>query len=203
MAADICLDQRRSGMKGALGKASIAPRSRREISGADDLSDHSAAEISNLNLSSPYPWAKVVPEASAPSAEDQAASQFFEKYVMYPYSHGSSPRMLEHLPSLSIEAKLEGRLALRQAVRAAAYASLSNAQRSFPIGNKALQCYGLALAKLTKSPADPPVASDDYTAMAVVILDLFEVSPRCCTLLLYAVSLIDIPRLSIYRIRSH
>jgi hypothetical protein len=129
-----------------------------------------------LNLSTPYPWAKAVPEASAPSAEDQAVSQFFEKYVMYPCNNGSSPGFLEHLPSLFKEVKVEGRLALRWAVRAAAYANLSNDQSNVALGNKALQCYGLALSALAESLADPRAPPDDYTLMTVVVLDLFEVS---------------------------
>ena len=95
---------------------------------------------------------------------------------MYPCNHGSSPGFLEHLPSLFHDIRLEGRLALRWAVRAAAYASLSNEQNSVEIGSKALQCYGLALSALADSLADSQVAPDDYVLMTVVVLDFFEVS---------------------------
>ena len=152
------------------------PRVRRGISGANDPSDLSPAEIPSLTLPNPYPWAKAVPEASVPSAEDRAVSQFFEKYVMYPSNHSSSPGFLEQLPGLFNEVNVEGRLALRWAVRAAAYASLSTEQSSAPLGKKALQCYGLALSALAESLADTRVAPDDHVLMTVVVLDLFEVS---------------------------
>jgi hypothetical protein len=116
-----------------------------------------------------------VPDAVAPSVEDQAVSKFFEKYVMYPCNDGSSPGFLEHLPVLFSEVKIQGRLALRWAVRAASYANLSNEQNSAGLGNKALQCYGLALSALAEALADTRVPPDDYTLMTVVVLDLFEV----------------------------
>jgi hypothetical protein len=155
---------------------SSVSRAAHGILGADDPSDLSAAESSSLNLPSPYPWAKQVPQASIPSAEDQVVSDFFEKYVMYPCNNGSSPGFLEHLPSLFEEVKSEGRLALRWAVRAAAYASISNDQGNAALGNNALKCYGLALSALGESLVDPHAAPDDYTLMTVVVLDLFEVS---------------------------
>jgi hypothetical protein len=161
---------------GTSSQASSVTRATGGILGADDPSDLSASEISSLNLSSPYQWAKNVPQASAPSAEDQAVSEFFEKYVMYPCNNGSSPGFLEHLPTLFEEVKTGGRLALRWAVRAAAYASASNGQGNVALGNNALQCYGLALSALGESLADPRTAPDDYTLMTVVVLDLFEVS---------------------------
>lgn len=156
----------------------VSPASRRTID-ADDPSDLSTAQIAGLNLASPYRWAKNVPQASGPSAEDQAVSQFFEKYIMYPCNNGSSPGFLECLPFLFEEVKVEGRRALRWAVRAAAYANLSNAQDSSAIAKKALECYGLGLSALVESLADPGAVPDDYTLMTVVVLDLFEVSPIC------------------------
>jgi hypothetical protein len=112
--------------------------------------------------------------------EDQAVNQFFEKYVMYPCNQGSSPGFLEHLPSLFKDCRVEGRLALRWAVRAAAYGGLANGQSNTNIGKKAQECYGLALKALTEALNDPKQAPDDYTLMTVVVLDLFEVgsSPR-------------------------
>jgi hypothetical protein len=153
----------------------VAELSRTRRSGADDSSRLSSAELSGLNLSAPYPWAKTVPAALVPSEEDQAVSQFFEKYVMYPCNHASSPGFLEHLPCLFEEVKTEGRVALRWAVYAAAYASLSNDQDSEALGDKSLQCYGQALSALAEALADPTRSPDDYTLMTVVILDLFEV----------------------------
>ena len=144
------------------------------VLGADDPSDLSAAQLFGLNLSSPFPWAKIVPQASAPSAEDQAVSTFFEKYVMYPCNSGSSPGFLEQLPGLFEEVRSEGKLALRWAVRAAAYATISNDQRSATLHDKALQCYGLALSALGEALADPRSIPDDYMLMTVVVLDLFE-----------------------------
>ena len=124
---------------------------------------------------SPYPWVKNVPQASAPSAEEQAVFQFFEKYVMYPCNHGSSPGFLEQLPGLFAEVKSKGRVALRWAVRAAAYASLSNERDDPTVGNNAIQCYGRALSALAESLADISAAPDDHILMTVVVLDLFEV----------------------------
>jgi hypothetical protein len=155
---------------------SSASRTPNTSVGADDPTDLTVTELANLKLSSPFPWAKKVPQAAAPSVEDQAVSQFFEKYVMYPCNNGSSPGFLEYLPCLFEEVKVEGRLALRWAVRAAAYASLSNDQDNAALGNKALQCYGLALSALGESLADPKEAPDDYTLMTIVVLDIFEVS---------------------------
>lgn len=141
-----------------------------------DHSDISAPDISGLKLSNPYPWAKNVPDSLAPSTEDHAVSQFFEKYVMYPCNNGSSPGFLEHLPSLFKDINVEGRVALRWAVRAAAYGNLSNDQNNVNLGDKALECYGQALSALSEALADPKVRPDDYTLMTVVVLDLFEVS---------------------------
>jgi len=111
-----------------------------------------------------------------PSPEDQAVTQFFERYVMYPCNQGSSPGFLEHLPSLFKDCQVEGRLALRWAVRAAAYGGLSNDASNEELSSKALQCYGLALQALGEALADPKQAPDDYTLMTIVILDLFEVA---------------------------
>jgi hypothetical protein len=109
----------------------------------------------SLNLSNPYPWAKICSPISKPSLEDQAVDQFFEKYFMYPCNDGSSPGFSEHLPSLLQQMKhKEGRVALRWAIRAASYASLSNEQDSPALGNKALEYYDLALSALEESLSD-------------------------------------------------
>ena len=134
-----------------------------------------AAFDSNMKLSTPYPWAKEIPDAAKPSAEDIAVEQFFEKYVMYPCNQGSTPGFLEHLPALFREIQPEGRLALRWAVRAAAYASLSKDQDNATLGNKALECYGRSLSALADALKDATKDPDDYSLMTVVILDIFEV----------------------------
>lgn len=153
-----------------------APRkSSTHTSPAADPSDLPAIVDSTLKLSSPYPWAKSVPDAALPSVEDIAVNQFFEKYIMYPCNQGSSPGFLEHLPSLFREFRNEGRLALRWAVLGAAYAGLSNDQDNATLGNKALQYYGMSLSALAdalKANTNPP---DDFCLMTVVILDIFEV----------------------------
>ena len=97
---------------------------------------------------------------------------------MYPCNHGSSPGFLEQLPGLFGEVNSEGRLALRWAVRAAAYASLSNERDDPTLGNNAIKCYGRALSALAESLADTNAAPDDHILMTVVVLDLFEVGSR-------------------------
>jgi hypothetical protein len=155
-------------------KESAVARTSQERAGADDPSNLSRTESSSL-ASYTYPWTKNVPKALEPPAEDWVVSEFFEKYVMYPCNHSSSPGFLEYLPCLFEEVKTKGRQALRWAVRAAAYASISNDQDNSLLGNKALECYGLALSALAQSLKDPGVKPDDYILMTVVVLDLFEV----------------------------
>ena len=160
----------------ASGQGSAKSGTLRGDLGRDDLSPHGTVEFTDFN--SAYPWVKNVPQASAPSAEDQAVSQFFEKYVMYPCNNGSSPGFLEQLPGLFGEVKSEGRLALRWAVRAVAYASLSNEREDPTLGNNAIECYGRALSALAESLADTNAAPDDHILMTVVVLDLFEVGSK-------------------------
>lgn len=149
------------------------------LRGAVDRDDLSLCQIrESTNSKSPYPWVKNVPQASTPSGEEQAVSEFFERYVMYPCNHGSSPGFLEQLPGLFAEVKGEGRVALRWAVRAAAYASISNGRDEPTLGNKAIQCYGRALSALAESLTDINAAPDDHILMTVVVLDLFEVSSQ-------------------------
>lgn len=159
----------------ASSSVSLAPQG---ILGAESPFNFSAADDGfGSNISSIYPWAKNVPQARVScSAEYQAVSQFFEKYVMYPCNHGSSPGFLEHLPNLFKDINIEGRVALRWAVHAAAYGNLSNDHGNAAFANKALQCYGRALSALGEALADPKTAPDDYVLMTVVVLDLFEVN---------------------------
>lgn len=143
----------------------------------EDPTDLSAGLSYSLNLSNPYPWVRDVPPSVKQSVEDQAVDQFFEKYVMYPCNNNSSPGFLEHLPSLFTEGNyVEGRKALRWAVRAVSYASLSNEQNNRALASKALECYGLALSALGEALSDPSMVPNDHEFMTIVVLDLFEVS---------------------------
>lgn len=167
-----------------LGTSSQAPNfpELRGFSGAHDSLDLASMDLSGSILPPPYPWVKAVPEASMPPLEDRAVDLFFERYVMYPCNNGSSPGFLEHLPGLFNHGGIEGRYALRWAVRAAAYAGLSNDQiGTTALATKALECYGRALAALAESLADPSRSPDDHVLMTVVVLDLFEVSLRFCS----------------------
>jgi hypothetical protein len=130
--------------------------------------------LADLDVSNPRPWLKDG-AASAVSADDQAVSAFFESFVMYPCNRGSSGGFLEYLPCMFEEINTGNRVALRWAVRAAAYASLSRDRQNEALERKASQCYGLALSALAKALArnkDPP---DDYLLMTVVVLDILEV----------------------------
>ena len=133
-------------------------------------------EISNLSLYDPNPWVKDPKQAPKPVVENQAVSEFFEKFVMYPCNLGSSPGFLEHLPSMFKEVSVENRVCLRWAVLAAAYAGHSKDKNSIHLNEKAVECYGRALSALSRSLADPKMAPDDYILMTIVVLDLFEVS---------------------------
>ncbi len=73
------------------------------------------------------------------------------------------------------EVNVEGRYALRWAVRAAAYADVSKDQESNTLASKALQCYGMALGALGESLSTSGKVPDDYDLMTVVVLDIFEV----------------------------
>ncbi len=76
---------------------------------------------------------------------------------------------------------MEGRLALRWAVRATAYASLASEKSSNGLRSKALECYGLALSALADSLHSGTAQPDGYTMMTVVILDIFEVGKEVLT----------------------
>jgi hypothetical protein len=159
----------------SLSVSSISSPSEGGVPLAEDPTDLSAGLSYSLNLNNPYPWAKSPPPSSKQSVEDQVVDQFFEKYVMYPCNNGSSPGFLEFLPPLFKDGKVEGRVALRWAVRAASYATLSNEQDNPALGSKALECYGLALSALGEALSDPSYVPNDYEFMTIVVLDIFEV----------------------------
>jgi len=129
----------------------------------------------NLNMGNPYPWLKQPPTSHAPSVEKRAVDKFFEKFVLFPCNSGSSSGFLEQLPCLFEEVQTEGRVALRWAVRAVSFASLSNEQGSEELGRKAHVCYGKALESLGQTLKNKEERVSDYTLMTIVVLDLFEV----------------------------
>jgi len=86
--------------------------------------------LSDRNLSNPRLWLKDDVTSSAVSTDDQVVSAFFDKFVMYPCNLGSSGGFLEYLPCMFEEVNVGNRIALRWAVRAAAYASLSRDQQN-------------------------------------------------------------------------
>ncbi|KAH8690834.1 hypothetical protein BGW36DRAFT_440155 [Talaromyces proteolyticus] len=134
-------------------------------SSAHDHTSLSSVEVSDFNLDKLYPWVKATPTALESSIEEQAVSQFLRT---------SLPGFLEYLPCLFEEVNTDRRVALRWAVYATSYASMSNDQDSEALGDKALHCYGQALSTLVEALAKPEGKADDYILMTVVILDLFE-----------------------------
>jgi len=146
---------------------------------SSQISDPSALAVEEavgIKLKNPHPWLREGPPSEMmPPVEEQAVDNFMEKYVMYPCSQTSSPGFLEHLPCMFQEVNVNGRYALRWAVRAAAYADLSKDQDSDLLASKALQCYGMALSALADSLATSGKIPDDYDLMTVVVLDIFEV----------------------------
>lgn len=107
-------------------------------------------------------------------------------------SQRASQGFLEFLPCTFEEVNVTGRYALRWAVQAAALADVatqdpfsrkqddtvyaSGTQSGAGTGQRALECYGLALSALSDSLGKDGKTPDDYDLMAVVILDIFEVS---------------------------
>lgn len=172
-------------------KASSQPSARkrsRSVDAASRLSSYvpgqnadpsalAPGEATGIKLRNPRPWLKGLPSEMMPPVEEQAIDNFMERYVIYPCNQTSSPGFLEHLPCMFQEVNVNGRYALRWAVRAAAYADLSKEQDSDILARKALQCYGMALSALGDSLATPGKVPDDYL-MSVVVLDIFEVGPH-------------------------
>lgn len=151
--------------------ASISPRRRiRSVDGRSPVSLTGPVDSSHFdpdeaislpNLPSPYPLLKQIPHHVQIRKEDQAVEQLMDKYVMYPCNESSSPGFLEHLPSLFKEVNVEGRYALRWAVRAAAYAEATRDSEGSHTAQKALHCYGEALSALGESLAEPGKTPDD------------------------------------------
>lgn len=139
-----------------------------------DPSDLTREELAGLNLPNPFPWAKAVSAHLRPSPENEVVDRFMDKYVMYPCNETSSPGFLEHLPCLFKDVNVEGRFALRWAVRAAAYADLSKPQDSDALASKAFRCYGLSLSALGESLSAAGKVPDDDDLMTTVMLDIFE-----------------------------
>lgn len=144
-----------------------------------DTSVLAPREAASIKLKNPHPWLKGPSSGVRAPVEDQVVDNFMDKYVIYPCNQTSSPGFLEHLPCMFQEVNIDGRYALRWAVRAAAYADISKDQDSNVLVRKALQCYGMALSALGDSlTATPGKVPDDYDLMTVVVLDIFEVSPQ-------------------------
>ncbi|KAI1089064.1 hypothetical protein F5B19DRAFT_390767 [Rostrohypoxylon terebratum] len=139
-----------------------------------DPSNLAEEEIPSFRTPNHPLWTKTIPDHLRPTPEDEAVNLFIGKYVMYPCTETSSPGFLEHLPSLFKDVNVEGRFALRWAVRAAAYADIAKAQNNDRLINKAFQCYGMSLSALGESLSLPGKTPDDYDLMTVVMLDIFE-----------------------------
>lgn len=153
-----------------------SPWSRRTRSRSlERASESSFTSSTSLNLSSAFPWLKDSSSAKPLSDQDQAASLFMDKYVLFACNESSSPGFLQHLPCLFREANVEGRYALRWAVQACALADLSREHYSKDLAGKSLESYGKALGALGQSLAEKGKTPDEYDLMAVVILDIFEV----------------------------
>jgi hypothetical protein len=148
--------------------------SRRQAFEADP-SALAPGEAAGVRLCSHRPWLKEDAAQPQAPAEEQAVDRFMDRYVLYPCNETSSPGFLEHLPCMFKEVNINGRYALRWAVRAAAYADVSKDQKGNALASKALQCYGMALRALGESLSEPGKVPDDYDLMTVVVLDIFEV----------------------------
>ncbi|KAK8042514.1 Zn2/Cys6 DNA-binding protein [Apiospora phragmitis] len=160
-------------------RAAIGFRHRsRSVDGRSPVSSKDSVDSSHftpdeatsfLHLPSHYPWLKQVPQHAQVQKEDRAVEQFMDKYVMYPCNETSSPGFLEHLPSLFKEVNVEGRYALRWAIRAAAYAEAARESEGSHIAQKALYCYGEALSALGASLAESGKTPDDFDLMTIAL----------------------------------
>jgi len=136
-------------------------------------------EAAEIYTPKSYSWLKKTgPKKPDVSIEDESIDKFMDKYVMYPCNESSTPGFLEHLPCMFKEVNVEGRLALRYAVQAAAFADFCTSVNDAELAQKALKCYGMSLSALGQSLAGPGKVPDDYDLMTVVMLDIFEVGAR-------------------------
>ncbi|KAI0109831.1 hypothetical protein F4814DRAFT_461067 [Daldinia grandis] len=108
------------------------------------------------------------------TSRNDAINRFIDKYVLYSCNETSSPGFVEHIPSLFNDVNMEGRFALRWAVRAAAFADLLKAENSDVLEAKAFHCCGLSLSVLGESLKAMGKIPDDYDLMTAVMLDIFE-----------------------------
>jgi hypothetical protein len=157
------------------GSSALAVSEPSQSPGRSDRSDANSIPLSGLDIGNPRPWLKSGVAAASVSDDDRVVSAFFERFVMYPCNRESSGGFLEYLPCMFEEVNSGNRVALRWAVRAAAYASLSKHRQNDSLQRKASQCYGLALSALAKSLGKSKGPPDDYILMTVVVLDLLEV----------------------------
>jgi len=158
--------------------ASSTSRVSLSASSSADPSALAPEEASEILPKKRHPWLKRLPARFRAPVEEQTVDQFMESYVLYPCNQTSSTGFLEHLPCMFKEVNVNGRHALRWAVRAAAYADASRDQEGYVLAGKALECYGMALEALGESLSTPGREPDDYDLMTVVVLDIFEVSRR-------------------------
>ncbi|KAK8105481.1 Zn2/Cys6 DNA-binding protein [Apiospora kogelbergensis] len=145
--------------------ASVVRRRSRSAEGRSPATPKGSADSSLLT----YPWLKSTSENAQVQKEDRAVEQFMDRYVMYPCNETSSPGFLEHLPSLFMEVNVDGRCALRWAVRAAAYAEAARDSEGSRVAQKALHCYGEALSALGKSLAEAGKTPDDHDLMTIAL----------------------------------
>lgn len=141
---------------------------------------------SSSSIQNTFPWSTEAGEAHTAeqlqchAEADGAVSLFFDRYVLYPCNDASTPGFLEHLPCLFKEVNVEGRCALRWAVKATALADVSRLDGwSASAANAAFDCYGAALSALRLSLTENGKIPDDYDLMTVVVLDIFEVTIGC------------------------
>lgn len=168
------------------GQASTTSISRSRSRSLSRLDLSSTPATSPESDESSFSWNKEAAVMKFDQEDDNdAVSQFFDKYVV-PCSEQSSPGFLEHLPCLFKESNVQGRLALRFAVQACAYADVYSKQHSQAVAKMALELYSRALSELGKSLGMKGKVPDDHDLMTVVILDIFEVKLHECRTLSFA-----------------
>ncbi|RDW92349.1 hypothetical protein BP5796_01743 [Coleophoma crateriformis] len=152
--------------------SSQSARSRVRNDSSASISGKSSTSAPSDDASSPCARPKPL---SSPQ-DDEAISQFFSEYVVYPCTQNSTPGFLEQLPCLFEEVQHSGRIALRMAVEAVSFANIATkGPRNDDLVRKAQQCYGSSLEALANTLEKKEEQVSDYTLMTVVVLDLFEV----------------------------